>query len=170
MPLITLLFKTMRVEPKLKKWLYFVSFVSVSRPLCIAHFSSGCFCLWISKAPPATLLEKRLWHRCFPVNFAKFLRTPFFTEHLWQLLLNIVPNLKIPTNHNYDTDVLVTNDQVASALNKFRNHPSIIVTKNKRKADQCFAFGPVTYDDILKKTNNLDTAKASQQCDVPTKF
>ena len=25
---------------------------------------------------------------CFPVNFAKFLRTPFFTEHLrWLLLL-----------------------------------------------------------------------------------
>ena len=36
---------------------------------------------------PATLLKKRLWHRCFPVNFAKFLRTPFFIEHLWWLLL-----------------------------------------------------------------------------------
>ena len=24
---------------------------------------------------PATLLKKRLWHRCFPVNFAKFYRT-----------------------------------------------------------------------------------------------
>ena len=31
---------------------------------------------------PATLLKKRLCHRCFPVNFAKFLRTPFLTEHL----------------------------------------------------------------------------------------
>ena len=27
--------------------------------------------------PLATLLKKRLWHRCFPVNFAKFLRKPF---------------------------------------------------------------------------------------------
>ena len=35
----------------------------------------------------ATLLKKRLWHMCFPVNFAKFLRTRFFTEHLWLLLL-----------------------------------------------------------------------------------
>ena len=26
---------------------------------------------------PVTLLKKRLLHRCFPVNFAKFLRTPF---------------------------------------------------------------------------------------------
>ena len=24
----------------------------------------------------ATLLKKRLWHRYFPVNFARFLRTP----------------------------------------------------------------------------------------------
>ena len=24
-----------------------------------------------------TILKKRLWQRCFPVNFAKFLRTPF---------------------------------------------------------------------------------------------
>ena len=36
---------------------------------------------------PATLLKKRLWHRSFPVNFAKFLRAPFFTEHLRWLLL-----------------------------------------------------------------------------------
>ena len=26
---------------------------------------------------PATLLKKRLWHKCSPMNFAKFLRTPF---------------------------------------------------------------------------------------------
>ena len=32
---------------------------------------------------PATLLKKRLWHRCFPVNFKKFLRTAFFIEHFW---------------------------------------------------------------------------------------
>ena len=26
---------------------------------------------------PATLLKKRLWYRCFPMNFAKFLRTEY---------------------------------------------------------------------------------------------
>ena len=31
-----------------------------------------------SSLRPAILLKKRLWHGCFPVNFAKFLRTPFF--------------------------------------------------------------------------------------------
>ena len=39
---------------------------------------------------PATLLKKRFWNRCFPVNFVKFLKTPFLTEHLWWLLLNPV--------------------------------------------------------------------------------
>ena len=29
----------------------------------------------------------RLWHRSFPVNFEKFVRTPFLTEHLRWLLL-----------------------------------------------------------------------------------
>ena len=36
---------------------------------------------------PTTLLKKRLWHRRFPVNYAKFLKIPFFIEHLWWLLL-----------------------------------------------------------------------------------
>ena len=36
---------------------------------------------------PETLLKKRLWHRCFPVNFVKFLRTPFLTKHLRSLFL-----------------------------------------------------------------------------------
>ena len=33
-------------------------------------------------------LCQSLWHRCFPVNFVKFLRTPFLKENLWWLLLN----------------------------------------------------------------------------------
>ena len=37
---------------------------------------------------PATLLKKSLWDRCFPVNFPKFLRTPFIQNTLGQLLLN----------------------------------------------------------------------------------
>ena len=37
---------------------------------------------------PPTLLKKTLWHRCFPVNFAKFLRTLFLQNTFGQLLLN----------------------------------------------------------------------------------
>ena len=38
---------------------------------------------------PATLLKKRLRHRCFLVNFAKFLRTFFLQNTTGCLLLNI---------------------------------------------------------------------------------
>ena len=55
-----------------------------------------------------------------------------------KFFINVVPNLKVPINHNYHIDFLVTNEQVVNALNKFRNHRSIIMIKNKRKTDQCF--------------------------------
>ena len=35
----------------------------------------------------AVVLKKRLWHRCFTVNFAKFLRTPFLQNTSGLLLL-----------------------------------------------------------------------------------
>ena len=35
----------------------------------------------------ATLLNKGSG-TCFPVNFAKFLETTFFVEHIWELLLD----------------------------------------------------------------------------------
>ena len=35
---------------------------------------------------PATLLRKRLWHRCSPLNFAEFLRIPLLQNASGQLL------------------------------------------------------------------------------------
>ena len=53
------------------------------KPLCQSLFFNKVVAL-----RPANLLKKRLWHRCFPVNFAKFLRTVFLTEYLSRLLLS----------------------------------------------------------------------------------
>ena len=63
---------------------YFAKFTG--KHLCQSLFFNKVACL-----RPGTLLKKRLWHRCFPVNFAKFLRTSFFTEHLRWLLLYVHP-------------------------------------------------------------------------------
>ena len=52
------------------------------------HLCQSLFFNKVAGLRPGTLLKKRLWHRCFPVNFAKFLRTSFFIEHLRWLLLN----------------------------------------------------------------------------------
>ena len=42
--------------------------------------------------------ESLLWHRCFPVNFAKFSRTPLFTKHLRWLLLLLLLFLSLLNN------------------------------------------------------------------------
>ena len=46
---------------------------------------------------PETLLKKRLWHICFPVNFAKFLRTRFLQNTSGRLLLTWTSNNYAPS-------------------------------------------------------------------------
>ena len=66
-----------------------------------------CQSLFFNKV--ATLLKKRLWHKCFPANFAKFLRTSFLQNtprgcfwklSLTKILLVISKNLKVKTVYN----------------------------------------------------------------------
>ena len=46
------------------------------------HLCQSLFLNKVAGLRAATLLKKRLWHRCFSVNFAKFLRTPFYRTPL----------------------------------------------------------------------------------------
>ena len=52
----------------------------------------------------AAVLKNRLWHK-IPENFAKFLRTHFFTKHLRWLLL-ILEYQNIQTTINWDLETL----------------------------------------------------------------
>ena len=47
------------------------------------HLYQSLFFDKVAGLRPATLLKRRVWHRCFPVNFRKFLRTPFFNCHVF---------------------------------------------------------------------------------------
>ena len=72
-----------------------------------AKFTGKYLCqnLFINKVTglrPATLLKKRLWHRCFPVNFVKFLRTPFLQNTCGrQLLQEDLLKLSIHSKYNW---------------------------------------------------------------------
>ena len=55
----------------------------------VKHLCQSPFSNKVAGLSRATLLKKRPWRRCFPVNFVKFLRTPFYIEHLWWLLLDL---------------------------------------------------------------------------------
>ena len=76
------------------------------------------FCAVKVQARPATLLKKRLWHSCFPVNFAKFLAIPFLTEHLRWLLLKIQETSTNQTTNKWSKI--------------FKNGPMDLVLKNIR--------------------------------------
>ena len=62
----------------------------------VKHLCQNLFFNKVGSLRPATLLKKRLWHRCFPVNFAKFLRTPFLQNISGRLLLKLLESL-LPT-------------------------------------------------------------------------
>ena len=60
------------------------------------HMCQSFFFNKVASIRLATLFKNRLWHMCFPVNFRKFLRTPFFIEYLlWVLLAPGTKRLKI---------------------------------------------------------------------------
>ena len=51
------------------------------------HLCQSLFFNKVAGLRPATLLKKRLWLRCFPVNFAKFSKQPFLQNTSGLLLV-----------------------------------------------------------------------------------
>ena len=52
------------------------------------HQCQSLFFNKVASLRPATLFKKRLWHKCFPLNFVKFPRTTFLQYAFVQLLLS----------------------------------------------------------------------------------
>ena len=80
--LISFCYRSSRLEVFFKKGIHknFAKFTG-------KHLCQKLFFNKVAGLSPATLLKKRPWRRCFPVNLAKFLRTLFSIEHLRWLFL-----------------------------------------------------------------------------------
>ena len=63
-------------------------FLKISQNSENACTSSVYQSLLLIKLQACNFIKKETLTRCFPGNCAKFLRTPFLTEHLWWLLLS----------------------------------------------------------------------------------
>ena len=59
---------------------------NIFKRICFTKYGSSVFAL-LQFTASKRLLKKILWHRCFPVNFSKFLRTPFLQNTSGRLLL-----------------------------------------------------------------------------------
>ena len=65
-------------------------FLEISQNSTGKHLCQSLFLNEVAGLSSATLLKKRFWHRSFPVNFVKFLRTPFLQNTSGRLLLKAV--------------------------------------------------------------------------------
>ena len=86
------------------------------------HHCQESFFIKVAGLRSTTLLKKRLWHRCFPVNCAKFLKTLFLAEHLRLLLLcvqSIYYTLPSQSNCSYFFQV---SDNYYMSMRKFYIH------------------------------------------------
>ena len=70
-----------------RKYIRFREAFPTEKRVAIAFRISHQRCSMKNGLRPATLLKKRLWHWWFPVNFTKFLRTPFLQNTSGRLLL-----------------------------------------------------------------------------------
>ena len=83
----------------------------------------------------ATLLKKRLWHRCLPVNFAKFLRTPFLQDTSGRLLLYLSWSLSKIWVFKYKTVgfSLIVNISIKTNITPHVNFGLVYQTRHKHK-------------------------------------
>ena len=71
----------------------------------------------------------------------------------------------IPKYSEYDPSI----DSTIRVILKYRNHPSILAIRERKKAQINFSFKEVSIEEIQKEILNLNDKIVSQNSDIPTK-
>ena len=87
-------------------------------------------------------------------------------EKLNAFFSNIVKELNIKVKEDLLCDASDINDPVEKAIQKYKNHLSIQMIKEKFDSNKTFAFDPVSFDTIFKEILSV----ATHSNDVPTKI
>ena len=84
----------------------------------------------------------------------------------------MVTNLQFPAYVDCNSNLENVADPIVKLILKYRDHPSILAIGEvcKEKSDSPFLFTGIDKEEILKEILNLDTSKACQDTDVPTKI
>ena len=75
------------------------------------HLCQSLFCNKVAGLTLQLYKKKRLWHRCFPVNFAKFLRTPFLRtppDDCFCILYRdkVIPDVKWESYGHFESEIV----------------------------------------------------------------
>ena len=101
----------------------------------------------------------------------KYIKTKMKTAEVFNSFFsNVVKNLKIPQYSNSDPIAQNIEDPTLKAIEKYKNHSSILTIEAKYKGKNNFSFTEVTRQNIKKEIYDLETKKASQISHLPTKF
>ena len=66
-------------------------------------------------------------------------------------------------------DVSTSSDPVISAIERYKNHPSILKL-NEKMPNLTFNFQSVSENDMLCMIQSIDSTKAFQKNDIPPKY
>ena len=83
---------------------------------------------------------------------------------------NVIKNLMIPKYSEFDPSIDRVENGTIRAILKYRNHPSILAIRERKKAQTNFCFKQVSIEKIQKEILNLNNKKASQNSDISTKI
>ena len=83
---------------------------------------------------------------------------------------NIIKSLGIPQYKDAEPVGQNISGPVLKAIIKYRSHPSIKAIKEQCNTNLYFSFSQIRHDEIMKDFNNLDTNKAIQNTNIPTKL
>ena len=83
---------------------------------------------------------------------------------------NVILTLGIPQYNETEPVSHNIGDPRMKAIMKYRFHPSIVAIKKNCNSGLSFSFSQVERHEIMKEINNLNTNKATQSTDIPTKL
>ena len=120
-----------------------------------------------------SFIKKRLQHRCFPMNTARFLRTPILRSICERILLNnvqptttlitcnsrpelfkIKPEIKLPSSYFQETTIERNAMEINLSLNKKTNSRGYRNRTLTRSELNYFSFKPLSFRDFLDLKKN----------------
>ena len=90
-------------------------------------------------------------------------------QELNSFFKNATKSLNIRQNSYLIDESNEIEHQVKKAIFKYKNHPSIILIKNKITVPELFAFTEASVSDIKKELSNLNMKKASTSMNITPK-
>ena len=90
-------------------------------------------------------------------------------EELHTFFKNATKSVNIGQNSCQTDESNEIEDQVKKAIFRYKNHPSIILIKNKITVPEIFVFTEASLSDIEKELSNLNTKKSKYVYKYKTK-